>query len=196
MSWLQSIDTKDWLMIVSTMLGPILAVQAQKAIERWRSQRDTRMRIFYALMATRALKIAPERVEALNRIDLEFLSGRPWQWSANAKSRAVRDAWEAHSYKLNVDVSKMNEAEFTHWDKSADETFFDLLHKISLSLGFEFTQTQLKKGAYYPDGHVLRERFQNMVLEGAARVLSGERPLKMDIEKFPFQPVSEDPATR
>lgn len=195
MQFLSSIDTKDWLMIVATILGPILAVQAQKAIERWRSRREGRLRIFYVLMATRATRIAPDHVQALNQIDLEFLPPPVWRAPLqHRKDKAVVSAWALYSLTLDKDVSAMTEAQRASWNEKLDEQFYELLHKISLCLGFDFDKARLAKGAYYPSGHGYRERLQNMVLEGAANVLSGERALKMAVIDFPFAPPAEPPA--
>ncbi len=64
------------LLVVSTLLGPVLAVQAQKWVERARAKADLRMWIFSTLLATRATKVAPEHVRALNMIELAFYGPR------------------------------------------------------------------------------------------------------------------------
>ena len=56
----------DVLLMSATLLGPVLAVQAQKYIERWRDANIRRDRIFKSLMATRATRLAPQHIEALN----------------------------------------------------------------------------------------------------------------------------------
>src|SRR5258708_29650788 len=61
-----------WLVVLATIAGPVVAVQAQKFIERAREKREGRRRLFYALMGTRAARVAPGHVRALNMIDLEF----------------------------------------------------------------------------------------------------------------------------
>jgi hypothetical protein len=189
MQFVSNIDTKDWLMIAATILGPILAVQAQKAIERWRSRREARLRIFYVLMANRATQLAPEHVQALNQIDLEFLPSPFWVAPLQQKKdKEVLSAWALYSQALNRDLENATEAQFVAWRDKCDELFYDLLHKISLSLGFQFDKAHLSKGAYHPRGHFHRERFQHMVLEGAAKVLTGQQSLKMDVVAFPFAP--------
>jgi ABC-type dipeptide/oligopeptide/nickel transport system permease subunit len=55
---MSSITISDWLIILATISGPILAVQAQKFIERARARREVRMSIFYRLMTFRARKAA------------------------------------------------------------------------------------------------------------------------------------------
>ena len=62
----------DVLIVIAVILGPILAVQAQKMIEAWRNKREKRITVFRVLMATRGTPISPHHVEALNLIDIEF----------------------------------------------------------------------------------------------------------------------------
>ena len=64
------------LMIASTLLGPILAVQAQKWVERARTSGDRRDWIFTTLMATRQTRLSTEHVRALNLIDLAYYGTR------------------------------------------------------------------------------------------------------------------------
>jgi hypothetical protein len=68
-------STETYL-ILATFAGPIIAVQTQKWIERANERRLAHRRIFYALMATRAMRASVEHVQALNMIDLEFQG--PW----------------------------------------------------------------------------------------------------------------------
>src|SRR5437868_2540401 len=54
------------------MAGPVLAVQAQKWVERVSTKKRRRVWIFETLMATRATTLAQNHVEALNAIPLAF----------------------------------------------------------------------------------------------------------------------------
>jgi hypothetical protein len=62
----------DVAIVVATLLGPILAVQAQKWLERDRVVRDRRLQVFRTLMTTRAMNLSPAHVEALNAVPVEF----------------------------------------------------------------------------------------------------------------------------
>ena len=62
----------DVAVIAATLLGPVLAVQIQKYLERWREENDRRHRIFKVLMATRAAPLAANHIEALNLIDIDL----------------------------------------------------------------------------------------------------------------------------
>jgi Family of unknown function (DUF6680) len=62
-SWLR---VSDLVLAACTLAGPVLAVQAQKWIERFREKNARRLATFRTLMATRATTLSPAHVEALN----------------------------------------------------------------------------------------------------------------------------------
>jgi hypothetical protein len=75
--------TIDWTfrvgelaIVFATLLGPVLAVQAQKWIERAREKTQRKIAIFRTLMATRATFLSPAHVEALNAIPIEFYGNK------------------------------------------------------------------------------------------------------------------------
>ncbi len=100
------------LVVVATILGPILAVQAQKTIERLRETRDRKLRVFYTLMGTRAARTAAEHVQALNVIDLLF---------RRKAEKPIIDAWEAYREHLNQDVEKMTPTQLEAWTARGSE---------------------------------------------------------------------------
>src|ERR1043165_5031 len=70
------IRLEGWLTILAIFLGPIVALGLQRNSERRRDRRNRQMTIFKELMATRAAKVGPRHVEALNAIEIEFSTGR------------------------------------------------------------------------------------------------------------------------
>ncbi|MCG0019452.1 DUF6680 family protein [Vibrio parahaemolyticus] len=65
-------DIKDWITIGAVIIGPILAVQAQKIIENITERKRRKLQLFHTLMETRATRLSGAHVSALNMIDLEF----------------------------------------------------------------------------------------------------------------------------
>ncbi len=51
---MQAIELKEWLLIFSTLLSPVIAVQVSEYLNRRIQARDEQLRIFRVLMATRA----------------------------------------------------------------------------------------------------------------------------------------------
>jgi len=62
----------DWAIVFATLVGPVLAVQAQAFLERRRGLRARRTQLFYTLMRTRASGFVPDHVNAINAIPIEF----------------------------------------------------------------------------------------------------------------------------
>src|SRR5262245_57399344 len=137
--------TTEVLIICATFMGPILAVQAQKWIERATERRRAKLQVFYVLMATRATRLSPEHVQALNRIELDFRG-------KGSKEKAVRDAWRLYAEKLNESFPE-TEASLAAWISTRDSLFTELMYSMSASLGFDFDRVQLMRNAYYPRGH-------------------------------------------
>ena len=90
-------DTRDWLIVLATIAGPILAVQAQKAVEALRERRGRKERVFAQLMATRAARLSAEHVQALNTIDLVFFGSSVLGIRRRSRGeQAVLDAWKEY----------------------------------------------------------------------------------------------------
>ena len=64
----------DWLTVLAIVLGPILALFAQRVLDRLREKRRQRLQLYLTLMGTRATYLSPEHVRALNLIDVVFAS--------------------------------------------------------------------------------------------------------------------------
>jgi len=62
-----SIRMADLAIVFATLLGPVLAVQAQKWLEKTRAINERRNFIFRVLMATRATRLVPDPARARAR---------------------------------------------------------------------------------------------------------------------------------
>jgi hypothetical protein len=88
-------QTQFWLNIIALIAGPILAVQAQKWIERRRENRVRKLFLFRELMATRAARLSQRHVEALNLIDLEYPGNK-------SRDKNVYEAWRSYLDALGI----------------------------------------------------------------------------------------------
>jgi hypothetical protein len=157
---------------VATLLGPVLAVQAQKWIERATERKRGRAQVFATLMATRATRLSPDHVNALNRIELEF-NGR------GSKTKAVRNAWRMYADKLNDSIDPSNDAAVASWSAERDNRFIDLMFEMSNAVGYDFDRVQLRRGIYYPVAHSDYENRQKKILSDLEKVLAGEQAIPM-----------------
>jgi hypothetical protein len=169
-------ELKDWLIVCSTLLSPLIAVQVTEYLNRRRQSRDEQMRMFRTLMATRASTLDVAHVQALNSIDVIF-NGRA------APQEAVRRQWKQYLDHLN-DKNYPRE----HWETRRKELLVDLLDTMGKHLGFNFDKTHLKNQSYYPQGYGDLEAEQSALRRATFEVVSGKRPLPMWVTNLPPQP--------
>lgn len=124
-------NISDWMIILATLVGPILAVQAQKFLERSREGRLRRLSIFRTLMATRANVISPSHVEALNAIAIEF-------YGTKLAFKAVVDAWKDYLDHLNKDT-----IEIAIWDQKRRDLFVELISRMAPTVGYKFSKLEI-----------------------------------------------------
>jgi hypothetical protein len=178
-----AMEVKDFAVVAATLLGPILAVQAQKAIERIRERKSRKSWVFHQLMGTRAARVSAEHVQALNMIDLVFYGHRVLGVPRRSRSeQAVLDAWHEYLDHLGTKADEKNQE---IWNSRGEELFVNLLFTIATDVGYKFDRVQLKKGAYSPVAHGNLELEQGILRQLAIRVFSGQQALKMDVSSFP-----------
>jgi len=145
-------------------------------------------------MATRATNLSDRHVEALNAIEVEFSSGK-------GSDKKVWDAWHVYLDQLNApQPADPNDRDgMARWTQRSNDLFLELLCEMSTALGYSFDKVSLKNSLYYPKGHgdVETEQYllRKFVLEvmGGKRplwtgVITGERPLQMEITNWPGVP--------
>ena len=160
----------DTAVVIATVAGPILAVQAQKYLERLRERKREKQRVFNTLMATRVNRMSTEHVEALNRIELAFYGG----WLAQAgRNKRVVDAWVAYNTNLNIPLDDRNTF------AKRNDLFTELLYQMSQGLGYKFTQTYIKNSCYRPSGHVDVENELDLIRKNLLLVLTGKAHLSV-----------------
>lgn len=178
------LELKDWAVIGATLLGPILAVQAQKAVEAFRERRGRKTRLFEQLMATRASRVSPEHVRALNMIDLVFYGERLLGVQRrSAKEQRILDAWKEYLDHLN---NRGDAEQLMHWIAKGDELFTNLLYEIANDIGFKFDRVQLKRGSYLPVAHGELEAEQAELRRATLSLVTGKHALNMNVVGFPI----------
>lgn len=158
----------DWITILAIFAGPFFAVLATEWIRRNHEMRDRKIHLFRSLMSTRASTLAPSHVEALNLIDIEFDAKK-------AKEKPVIDAWKLYHSHLNDQSYEDNEA----WMKRTELLLVDLLHAMSICLGYPFDKAHIKNSSYYPRGHGEVEFDQHATRKALVEVLEGRKPLSV-----------------
>lgn len=167
-------DASSAAIVGATILGPILAVQAQKWLERARAINERRAQIFRVLMATRVARLSPGHVEALNAISVEFYGPN------KPRLKAITDAWQ-----LYFDALKETSLSGEAVGVLRANRLTDLLHTMSSFLGYDFSKSDLAD-VYSPIAHQNIETDQDAIRRGFAMVLKGEASIPMNVTGFPF----------
>ena len=165
------------MMILAVLLAPLIAVQVQKWLEKFRAEHERKLGIFKTLMATRATGLSQDHVQALNLIDLEFQGKR---------FKKIRDTWKTYLDHLgDVPSGDDSNARFPIWSERKADLLAELLMEMGKPLGYDFDVVHVKKGIYLPVGHTQIEQEQSLIRKGMLRLLFGESSLSMDIKSFP-----------
>jgi hypothetical protein len=154
----------DVAIVFATLLGPILAVQAQRWIDVHRERRKARDQLFRSLMATRGAILSPEHVRALNLIELEF--------GKSQSQRQIIEAWRAYLTHLNT---KMSDDEA--WGNKRVDLLVEMLHEMANYLGYPFDKTQIRTSAYAPVAHSTLEEEGDQIRKLFVKLLRGESAL-------------------
>jgi hypothetical protein len=174
-STLACMTLTDVLLIAATACSPLIAVQATRWLDDRKEERSRKLNVFKVLMATRALVIAPQHVEALNRIELEFSPKRPTE-------KAVLDAWQQY-----LDHLGNTQMDPDAWALRRSDLLVEMLYAMGKALGYDFNKTQVKNGIYLPTAHGRLEQEQERIRSMTLELLEGKRPLPMFVTNLPSQ---------
>ena len=169
-------DSTAILTIIAIIVGPILALEIQRRLDKGREAKTRKLWVFKTLMSFRATVLSPQFVQALNLIEVEFTAN-------NDREKAVRTAWKVlldHFGELGNPDTPPNAHE-----KTATLTT-NLLIAMGKCLGYDFDEVQIKKGAYYPMGLGNVEQEQHALRRGVLDVLQGKRRIPVGVFEDTF----------
>jgi hypothetical protein len=136
----------EWLTLLAIIAGPILAVQAQKWIERATEEKKERMIIFRTLMRTRSSVLFREHVDALNMIPIVFSKKNP-------SDSDVRRKWEIlFNHRLTAVPQNTSEAVQLDFAKKGVAHLTDLLISLAKALNYKFDENDIQR-VYSPLAH-------------------------------------------
>lgn len=164
----EALRLSDWVIAGCTLLGPVLAVQAQKWVEGFREKNARRLTIFRTLMATRALNLSPAHVEALNSVPIDFY-----------KDKLVMDAWEEYFMHLTTAPT-----DNPSWGPRRIDLFVKLLALIGSRVGYHFNVAQMNR-IYFPKAHGELDEEQNFVRKSIVALFKGDGNLPIEIKAAP-----------
>jgi len=156
----------DWLTVLAILLGPILALSAQRLLDGMRETKKRRADIYLTLMSLRATPLHPDHVKSLNTLDTVF-SGR------GAKDQKVRGAWETALTHVNTKRQGTDE-EKAAWDNRLVDLRVDLYQAVGQAVGYDHSVQYIKSHIYMPVFYGEAELDQLKIRATLAKVLTDD----------------------
>jgi hypothetical protein len=161
----------EWLTLLAIIVGPILAVQAEKIIERLREEKRERKFIFLTLMRTRSNILLREHVDALNMIPLVFSKKNPHDTEA-------RRRWELllshRSSVIPTDPTQGRE-----WATRGVTHLTNLLLALAKALHYKFDENDIQR-VYAPRAHETELLENQEARQLLLQLLRGQTALKIE----------------
>jgi hypothetical protein len=162
--------------VIATFAGPVFAVIMTRHIDNVRREKERRLNVFRTLMATRRALVSPEKVTALNMVEIEFYG-----------IESVQVAHQEVMAHINTDPPLPH-----GWAERHRTLLTRLLSEMAKVLGYQLQQLDVLEGGYYPQAFADVEIEQQAVRRALIEVLSGRRPLGISpaapIPPAPFPP--------
>jgi hypothetical protein len=177
----------DLLMLVAVLVAPFLAVFIQRHLDIQREKRGRKMWVYRTLMSTRASRVAPEHVQALNMIDLEFTA-------SSEGETALRTIWKEylnHLGELNGLSPEERQKRAIAWSDKCNDFLAELLHKMGLCVGYNLDKVYLKKGIYSPQAHSQQDLEAQVIRRLVIEILLGQRHLATDTRIIPIDEAAQ-----
>lgn len=152
--------------ILAIVVGPIFAVIISRFMDRNRSEKERKFRIFADLMQTRRIQIDPMHVGALNLIELEF-------YKNDDIIRAYRD------YINHLHSPLPIPAEQDRYIEERRDKFLTLVQAMGRSLGYNFDKHEIERLAYSPIGWSDAQALAQTNAQLFSEVLRGERAIRI-----------------
>ena len=159
----------DWITVAAIIVGPVLALFAQRVLDRFREAEKQRMKLYYTLMSTRNNLYSPAHLEALNSIDFVF-----------KKDQKIRNAWKAVIDQAWIKVDESDEPAVFAWNERLVDLRVELYRIMGVKMRYTFTPDYIKRGIYSPKLVGQVEEDWHSVRRGLVQVLAkGDIPVRV-----------------
>ncbi len=164
------IDLMSVVNLSAILVGPIAAVVITRLMDNRTATQLRRYQVFRDLMRTRAAKISPPHVDALNLVEIEF-----------HQFKSVKDAW--HRYMENLGTSvPADTSEQNNFFVRREQLFIKLIQEIATTIGLKSVDiTDVMTTNYYPVGWQNEQEEQQQARQLLIQVLSGNKPLTVRV---------------
>ncbi|MEI4233077.1 DUF6680 family protein [Roseovarius sp. D22-M7] len=157
-----------WITTAAIVLGPVVAVIITFLLQKRSDLRQRKLFVFRSLMTTRKTPLSPERVQALNLVEVEF-----------HKEKNVLDKFERLLRTYNDQVRwRSDDTEIRNEViKEVDDRTAELLREMGSVLGYRLENLDLLRGGYYPEAFSTLEKQQEEIREFLVGLNKGIRHL-------------------
>lgn len=145
-----------WITIAAIVAGPFFAVVVTHILQESKDLKQRRMHVFRGLMTSRRTPLSPERVQALNLIEVEFFGKQAVLNRFSDLLEVYNDQVRWKSEDSDVRTSVLQEVD--------DKTVL-LLQEMGRVLGYKLENLTLLRGGYYPEAFSQIELQQNEIRE-------------------------------
>lgn len=155
-----------WITTAAIVVGPIFAVLITYKLQRSNDQQQRRLAVFRSLMATRKTQLSPERVQALNLVEVEFYG----KSSVLAKFKSLIETYNDQQRWRSTDVAVLKAV-----NQEVDDRTVQLLDEMGKVLGYRLASLELLRGGYYPEAFSQLEYQQQQIREFLVGLNSGQK---------------------
>lgn len=166
-----------FLTVFAALAGPAIAVFFAHRMQVREKTRERQLSIFRSLMATRMTPLSPDRVKALNLVEVEF-----------SQYPKILEKFNKLLEIYNDGLQWSSEQEIVHQRalQVVNDRTAELLKEMGLCLGFKLDNLKILRGGYYPDAFFAADQQQAEIREFLAGLNSGRKSLKMEVIDYRY----------
>ncbi len=161
-----------WITTVAIIVGPVIAVVISQMLQSKEAKRQRQLFVFRALMTTRKMVLSPDRVQALNLVEIEFAHDAGVMQKFRALLAVYNDLARWKSEDKAVRKAVLQDVD----DKTAE-----LLGQLGRALGYSLNNLELLRGGYAPEAFGILEQQQADIREFLTGLNRGDRVLPIAV---------------
>jgi len=154
----------EWITVAAIVLGPVLALFAQRGLDLLRERKKKRLDLYLTVMSLRAMWFHPDSIKAHNLIDTIF---------DRKSDKPIRDAWAAVIVHLTTRRPQDQDGA-AGWDNRALDLRVDLYQVMGTAVGYNHTVDYIKTQIYAPEYHKKAELDLIKIREQLTKVISDD----------------------
>lgn len=172
--WKEGFMDNNFVGILAIIASPLIAVLVSSWLQDRKEKRRQQILVFSTLIATKALPLSPQHVEALNKIDIEFFGNR----KITEARKQLLDNFDHYPQDTS---DPEYQKKLDSCGEKAENLLIDLIYEMAQALGYNFDKVYIKRGIRFPKGHADYMEEQELIRRGIVGLLSGIVPISVKI---------------